>query len=267
MRSGRDTEGMLAVFGSAMAPELARTLDLGGYAWKAVASPDEAAEHEPSDGWQAFVVECTADAESAWAFLRVLRVELGAGQGAALTAAAARRPQPATTYDDSPAPSIRPSSRRLRHLLAEPARSSPPPPRRVRRPRAQPRDVPGDDLEAPADLTYMEYELPVPHPEPRQGVHGRCCSRGGHEYSRGARTVDVHIRRLPSSVKNTLPDPDRPLGRISLGRPGGVPDAAHASGGSNTDAFHIGRRHSPSTVLSISIVWLPAVAPPGRWPL
>jgi hypothetical protein len=64
---------MLAVFGSATAPELARTLDLAGYTWKAVASPDEAAEHEPADGWQAFVVESTADAESAWAFLRVLR--------------------------------------------------------------------------------------------------------------------------------------------------------------------------------------------------
>ena len=51
---------MLAVFGSGTAPELARTLDLAGYTWKAVASPDEAAEHEPADGWQAFVVESTA---------------------------------------------------------------------------------------------------------------------------------------------------------------------------------------------------------------
>src|SRR5690242_17047334 len=64
---------VLAVFGSATAPELARTLDLAGYAWKAVASPDEAAEHEPDDGWQAIVVESSADAESEWAFLRVLR--------------------------------------------------------------------------------------------------------------------------------------------------------------------------------------------------
>src|SRR5262245_62789046 len=74
MNAGRG-EGarMMAVFGSRSNPELVRTLDLAGYAWKAVASPDEAAEHEPADGWQAVIVDCTDEAETAWAFLRVVR--------------------------------------------------------------------------------------------------------------------------------------------------------------------------------------------------
>jgi len=38
---------LLAVFGEPVAPELARTLDLGGYRWKSVASAEDAAEYEP----------------------------------------------------------------------------------------------------------------------------------------------------------------------------------------------------------------------------
>ena len=42
-------------------PELARTLDLGGYRWKAVASPDDAAEYEPPTGWAGAIVACDTD--------------------------------------------------------------------------------------------------------------------------------------------------------------------------------------------------------------
>ena len=66
MAAGDETR-MLAVVGSPVAPELARTLDLAGYTWKAIATADEAGEVEPASGWQAFVVDCTSDAESAFA--------------------------------------------------------------------------------------------------------------------------------------------------------------------------------------------------------
>ena len=59
---------MLAVFADPVAPELARSLDLAGYAWKAIASTDEAAEHEPADGWHGAIIDTSGDAESAWAF-------------------------------------------------------------------------------------------------------------------------------------------------------------------------------------------------------
>ena len=60
--------GMIVVFAAAVSPDLARTLDLGGYSWKGVATLDEAAEHEPADGWSAAIVEISDDSESAWAF-------------------------------------------------------------------------------------------------------------------------------------------------------------------------------------------------------
>ena len=43
--------GMLVVLGDPVAADLARTLDLAGYRWKAVSSSAEASENEPSNGW------------------------------------------------------------------------------------------------------------------------------------------------------------------------------------------------------------------------
>ena len=52
---------LLAVYGEPVTPELARTLDLGGYRWKAVASSDEAAEFEPAGGWAGAIIDCGSD--------------------------------------------------------------------------------------------------------------------------------------------------------------------------------------------------------------
>ena len=68
-----EVANMLAVFADPVAPELARSLDLASYLWKAVTSVDEAAEHEPAEGWQGTIVDCTTDPENAWAFARTLR--------------------------------------------------------------------------------------------------------------------------------------------------------------------------------------------------
>ena len=56
-----------------VAPELARTLDLGGYRWKAVASADEAAESEPPGGWAGAIIDCSNDVTGASAFARTIR--------------------------------------------------------------------------------------------------------------------------------------------------------------------------------------------------
>src|SRR5918993_5512950 len=63
----------LAIYGEPVTPELARTLDLGGYRWKAVATADEAAEFEPPGGWAGAIIDCGADATGAWAFARTIR--------------------------------------------------------------------------------------------------------------------------------------------------------------------------------------------------
>ena len=200
---------MLAVFGSATAPELARTLDLAGYTWKAVASPDEAAEHEPADGWQAFVIESTADAESAWAFLRVLRKSSSAivttlvlVSGAQLADLELRD----DLFDDFCLAPFHPSEleARVRHMLWS-----------TGEPVSRADLVEYGDLvlnletyqatiqKRPLDLTYMEYELLKFLAQNPGKVFTRemLLSRvWGYEYYGGARTVDVHVRRLRAKL-------------------------------------------------------------------
>ena len=210
MAAGRtDGQRMLAVFGSPVAPELARTLDLAGYAWKDVASADEAAEAEPADGWQALIVECTGDAETAWAFLRVLRkanastvkvlVLVGGGQLGELELRD-------DLFDDFCLAPFHPTEleARLRHLLWSTGEVAT---------RADLVEY-GDlvlNLETyqatiskrPLDLTYMEYELLKFLAQNPGKVFTRemLLSRvWGYEYYGGARTVDVHVRRLRAKL-------------------------------------------------------------------
>ena len=83
------------------------------------------------------------------------------------------------------------------------------------------------------DLTYMEYELLrflAGHPAKvftRETLLSRVW---GYEYYGGARTVDVHIRRLRAKLGRGArpPDPDRALGRLPL-RPGGLASRAWLS--------------------------------------
>ena len=199
---------MLAVFGNPVVPELARTLDLAGFAWKGVASPDEAAEHEPVGGWQAFVVECTADAESAWAFLRVARkatmpprvlILVGGGQLADLDLRD-------DLFDDFCLSPFHPTEleARLRHLLWGSGGIV-----------ARAELVEYGDLvlnletyqatisKRPLDLTYMEYELLkfLAQNPGRVFTREMLLSRvWGYEYYGGARTVDVHVRRLRAKL-------------------------------------------------------------------
>jgi DNA-binding response OmpR family regulator len=200
---------MLAVFGSPVSPELARTLDLAGYAWKSIASPDEAAEHEPPGGWQAFVVDGHAEAESAWAFLRVLRkastppakvlLLVGGGQLADLDLRD-------DLFDDFCLAPFHPTEleARLRHLLWSTGDVL-----------ALAELVEYGDLvlnletyqatisKRPLDLTYMEYELLKFLAQNPGKVFTRemLLSRvWGYEYYGGARTVDVHVRRLRAKL-------------------------------------------------------------------
>ena len=75
-RSDQPTDPMshlVAVFPSPAPVDLARTLDLAGYRWKAVATPDDVAKSEPADGWAGAVVACDSDPEGGWAICRSLR--------------------------------------------------------------------------------------------------------------------------------------------------------------------------------------------------
>ena len=64
---------LVAVFPEPPPSDLARTLDLAGYRWKAVGSVEDAARNEPPTGWAGAVIACDADPDGAWALARALR--------------------------------------------------------------------------------------------------------------------------------------------------------------------------------------------------
>jgi DNA-binding response OmpR family regulator len=199
---------MLLAFPDPALPELARTLDLGGYSWKAVSSTGDAGEHEPHSGWAGTIVDATADTEGAWAFLRAIRkqadeqlpviVLIG---GAQLTELEHRD----DLFDDFCLSPFHPSEleARLRHLLSGDVAV-----------------VSSDMVEygaltlnletyqasiasKPLDMTYMEYELLKFLAQNPGKVFTReiLLSRvWGYEYYGGARTVDVHVRRLRAKL-------------------------------------------------------------------
>jgi len=199
---------MLLVFPDPAPTELARTLDLGGSSWKAVSSTADAGEHEPDSGWAGTIVDATADPEGAWAFLRAIRkqadeqlpviVLIGGTQLAELE-------HRDDLFDDFCLSPFHPSEleARLRHLLSGDVAV-----------------VSSDMVEygaltlnletyqasianKPLDMTYMEYELLKFLAQNPGKVFTReiLLSRvWGYEYYGGARTVDVHVRRLRAKL-------------------------------------------------------------------
>jgi DNA-binding response OmpR family regulator len=201
-------ESMLAVVPDPASPELARTLDLAGYSWKAVSAADPAAEHEPAGGWAGAIVDIGADADAGWAFLRNISKQgdrtipvmllIGGGQLSDLE----HRDE---LFDDFCLSPFHPAEleARLRHLLATD----------IDLHRAELVEY-GEltlNLETyqasiagrPLDMTYMEYELLKFLAQNPGKVFTRemLLSRvWGYEYYGGARTVDVHVRRLRAKL-------------------------------------------------------------------
>ena len=198
---------MLAVFPEFPAPDLVRTLDLAGYRWKAVAGADEVIRNEPAAGWAGAIVSTDADPDGAWALCRALRKRdqpvppllllVGGGQLGDL----ALRDE---LFDDFCLTPFHPIEleARLRHLLWKGGG-------------VKPDVVEYSELALnvetyqasiegrPLDLTYMEYELLKFLAQNPGKVFTRelLLSRvWGYEYYGGARTVDVHIRRLRAKL-------------------------------------------------------------------
>jgi DNA-binding response OmpR family regulator len=198
----------LLVFPDPPPPELAQTLDLAGYPWKAANSPDTAARLEPADGWAGAVVSADRDPEGAWSFCRTVRKRdvplaplLLLVSGAQLADLELRD----DLFDDFCLAPFHPREleARLKHLFWKKGGGT--------RPELVEYGPLALNLETyqayiggrPLDLTYMEYELLkflAQHP-------GKVFTREillsrvwGYEYYGGARTVDVHIRRLRAKL-------------------------------------------------------------------
>jgi DNA-binding response OmpR family regulator len=198
----------LLVYPDPPPPELAQTLDLAGYPWKAVSTAEAATRLEPPDGWAGAVVTADRDPEGAWAMCRLLRkrdVPLGPllllVSGGQLGDLELRD----DLFDDFCLAPFHPREleARLKHLFWKKGGGT--------RPELVEYGSLVLNLETyqayitgrPLDLTYMEYELLkflAQHP-------GKVFTREillsrvwGYEYYGGARTVDVHIRRLRAKL-------------------------------------------------------------------
>ena len=203
-----DVSRLVAVVPDPASPELARTLDLAGYSWKGVSSAEAAGDAEPDGGWAGLIVDATEDLDGAWSFLRSTRkqnslptpalVLVSGGQLADLE-------HRDDLFDDFCLAPFHPSEleARLRHLMSSEVQ-------------LQSADLVeyGElalNLETyqasiggrPLDMTYMEYELLKFLAQNPGKVFTReiLLSRvWGYEYYGGARTVDVHVRRLRSKL-------------------------------------------------------------------
>lgn len=189
-------------------PELIRALEAGGYPWTAVDGPESVDAREPDDGWAGAIVAADGDREGAFALCRDLRKRdlpmepllllLGAGQ---LDDLELRD----DLFDDFCITPFQPQEleARLKHLFFRTGLGT------------RPELIEYGDLVLnletyqaaiegrPLDMTYMEYELLkflASHPGnvfTRETLLSRVW---GYEYYGGARTVDVHVRRLRAKL-------------------------------------------------------------------
>jgi DNA-binding response OmpR family regulator len=198
----------LLIFPDPAPPALAQALDLSGYPWKAAASSDAAARIEPEDGWSGAIVVADEDPEGAFALCRALRKRdlpleplLLLVNGAQLADLELRE----DLFDDFCLSPFHPREleARLKHLFWRTGRGT-----RPELVEYGPLVLNLETYQAyvsqkPLDLTYMEYELLkflATHPGKvftRETLLSRVW---GYEYYGGARTVDVHIRRLRAKL-------------------------------------------------------------------
>ncbi len=198
----------LLVYPDPPPPLLAQTLDLAGYAWKAVGNASLAAQHEPVNGWAGAVVVADEDAEGAFGICRALRKRDTSLEPVLLLVGGAQLGElelREDLFDDFCLSPFHPKEleARLRHLFWRIGRGT------------RPDIVEYGDLalnletyqaalgHRPLDLTYMEYELLkffATHPG-KVFTREQLLSRvWGYEYYGGARTVDVHVRRLRAKL-------------------------------------------------------------------
>ena len=198
----------LLVFPDPAPPALAQALDLAGYPWKAAASVDAAASVEPADGWAGAIVWAESDGEGAFAMCRAMRKRDLPLEPLLLligSEALAHLELREDLFDDFCLAPFHPREveARLRHLFWRSGRG------------ARPEIIEYADLVLnletyqaalsgkPLDLTYMEYELLKffsTHPG-KVFTREQLLSRvWGYEYYGGARTVDVHVRRVRAKL-------------------------------------------------------------------
>ncbi|MGN6694102.1 MAG: winged helix-turn-helix domain-containing protein [Aquihabitans sp.] len=189
-------------------PELARLLDLGGNAGNPCADERQARNDTPDDGWGGAIVVINEQSDAAWALCRAIRKGDLPVEPLLLLIGGNRLDEldlRDELYDDFCLDPFHPREleARLRHLFWRTGFGNAPELVEygglVLNLETYQAVIDGD----PLDLTYMEYELLkflAQHPGKvftRETLLSRVW---GYEYYGGARTVDVHIRRLRAKL-------------------------------------------------------------------
>jgi DNA-binding response OmpR family regulator len=189
-------------------PEVAQALDLGGYPWKAVNSFEAAARLEPDDGWSGALICADVESDGAFALCRALRkrdIPLEPVMLLVNSAQLAALELRDDLFDDFCLSPIRQAEldARFKHMFWRTGRGT-----RPELIEYGPLVLNLETYQAaisgkPLDLTYMEYELLkflASHPGKvftRETLLSRVW---GYDYYGGARTVDVHVRRLRAKL-------------------------------------------------------------------
>jgi DNA-binding response OmpR family regulator len=198
----------LLLFPDPAPPALAQALDMGGYPWKAAAAIQVADRIEPEDGWSGAIVCADTDPDGAFALCRALRkrdVPLAPLLLVVDVNQLGDLELREDLFDDFCVASWKGQEleARLAHLFWRTGRGT-----RPELVEYGPLVLNLETYQAalsgrPMDLTYMEYELLkflTTHPGKvftRETLLSRVW---GYEYYGGARTVDVHIRRLRAKL-------------------------------------------------------------------
>ncbi len=181
---------------------------MAGYPWKAVGSADAASATEPEDGWSGAVIDASDDPDGAFALCRALRKRDLPFEPLLLLVSGLQLPDlelREDLFDDFSLTPFQPTEleARIKHLFWRTGRGT-----RPELVEYGPLVLNLETYQAaltgrPLDLTYMEYELLkflATHPGKvftRETLLSRVW---GYEYYGGARTVDVHIRRLRAKL-------------------------------------------------------------------
>ena len=198
----------MLVFPDPPSPALSQALEWAGYPWRGAHDADHATRLEPDDGWSGAIVCADEDPEPAFATCRALRKRDLPLSPLLLVVSALQLHEVELRedlFDDFCVAPFEPKEveARLKHLFWRTGTGT----------RPELIEYAGLVLNLetyqaaiagqPLDLTYMEYELLkflATHPGKvftREVLLSRVW---GYEYYGGARTVDVHIRRLRAKL-------------------------------------------------------------------
>lgn len=202
------TTPTLLLYPTPMGSSLTKVLDVLGFAWKAVSDPSGAETLEPVTGWSGAIITVDGNPDEAFRIAKWLRTREDAASATLMLVSADALPELADNtdhFDDFCLTPFHPSEleARLEHMIQRHVEEGAtsiitfgPLSLNVETYQAM---VDGRAL----DLTYMEYELL----RYLTAQPGKVFSREvllsevwGYDYYGGARTVDVHIRRLRSKL-------------------------------------------------------------------